>query len=187
MSSTITKPLSYVLVYIRDRTLSFKSFAILRLPFHQYGYKVLCLRKAAFKIRNFWIGSWVTDTHMIRAEQTEIAAVKSRRGFLGLVSISSSISSPPHFPLHRKQQNTIPTSGIKKALMSEMEVRIVTGRFSEITWKEEDSMIKSELSVNNIASNLANQGELTLQTRKLIFTNLVPRSQSVRPSRGRSG
>ena len=70
---------------------------------------------------------------MMRAEQIDIAAVNSRRCFFGFVSSSSSISFPPHFPLQRKQPNTIPTSGITKALISDMVVRTVTGKFSEIT------------------------------------------------------
>lgn len=73
---------------------------------------------------------------MIKAEQTEIAAVNNCRCFLGFVSRSSSINSPPHLPLQRKQPNMIPTSGIRKALTTDREVRRVRGRFSAMAWKE---------------------------------------------------
>ena len=77
-------------------------------------------------------------THMIKAEQTEIAAVNNCRCFLGFVSRSSSINSPPHLPLQRKQPNMIPTSGIRKALTTDREVRRVRGRFSAMACKEEE-------------------------------------------------
>lgn len=76
-------------------------------------------------------------THMMKAEQTEIAAVNNCRCFLGFVSRSSSINSPPHLPLQRKQPNMIPTSGIRKALTTDREERIVRGRFSAMAWKEQ--------------------------------------------------
>ena len=78
----------------------------------------------------FALEELVSETHIIKAEQTTMAAVKSCLCFLGFVSRSSSNSSPPHRPLQRMQPNMIPTSGITKALMSDTEVRSVTGRFS---------------------------------------------------------
>lgn len=74
------------------------------------------------------------QTYMIKSVQMEIAAVNIWRRFFGFDSRSSSISAPPHFPLHRKQPNMIPTSGIPKALMSETHVRSVKGRFSVIAY-----------------------------------------------------
>ena len=83
-------------------------------------------------------GDMFNYTHMIKAEQTEIAAVNNCRCFLGFVSRSSSINSPPHLPLQRKQPNMIPTSGIRKALTTDREVRRVRGRFSAMACKEEE-------------------------------------------------